>query len=73
MPWLSLAGIIALPALAVHWRRAQPIFGTGGMNLADRAIATGVAASVLILEEGHKLALAMLGRLGPRATPAGSA
>lgn len=42
------------------------------MTLADWDIATGVAASVLILEEGRKLALAMLGRLGPRATPPGS-
>ena len=72
MLWVSLAGIIALQALAVHWPRAQPIFGTGGMTLADWGIATGVAASVLILEEGRKLALAMLWRLGPRATPAGS-
>ncbi len=73
MLWVSLAGIIALPALAVHWPRAQPIFGTGGMNLADRGIATGVAVSVLILEEGRKLAMALPGRFGPRATPAGSA
>jgi Ca2+-transporting ATPase len=72
MFWVWLAGIIALQALAVHWPRAQPIFGTGGMTLADLGIATGVAASVLILEKGRKLALAMLGRLGPRATPAGS-
>ena len=72
MLWVSLAGIIALQALAVHWPRAQPIFGTGGMTLADWGIATGVAASVLILEEGRKLALAMLGRFGPRAPPAGS-
>jgi hypothetical protein len=33
------------------------------MRLADWGIATGVAASVLLLEEGRKLALAVLKRL----------
>ena len=47
MLWASLAGIIVLQAIAVHWPPAQPIFGTGGMTLADWGIATGVAASVL--------------------------
>lgn len=73
MLWVSLAGIIALQALAVHWPRAQPIFGTGGMNLADWGIATGVASLVFIVEEGRKLAMALLARLGTRAMPAESA
>ena len=73
MLWVSLAGIIALQALAVHWPRAQPIFGAGGMTLADWGIATGVAASVLILEEGRKLAMALLARLRSRAMLAESA
>ena len=47
----------------MHWPRAQPIFGTGGMTLADWGIATGVAASVLILEEGRKLGFAVLAAL----------
>ena len=42
------------------------------MTLADWGIATGVAASVLILEEGRKLGLAVLRRLRRRAAPAGS-
>jgi P-type Ca2+ transporter type 2C len=72
MLWVSLAGVIALQAIAVHWPRAQPIFGTGGMTLADWGIATGVAASVLLLEEGRKLGLAALGRFRRGAAPAGS-
>ena len=63
MLWASLAGVIALQGIAVHWPPAEAIFGTGGMTLADWGIAAGVAASVLILEEGRKLALAVIGRL----------
>jgi Ca2+-transporting ATPase len=72
MLWASLAGVMALQAIAVHWPRAQAIFGTGGMSLADWGLATGVAASVLLLEEGRKLGLAVLGRLRRGAAPAGS-
>jgi Ca2+-transporting ATPase len=62
MLWSSLAGVVGLQAVAVHWPPAQAIFGTGGMTLADWGIAAGVAASVLLLEEGRKLALAVRGR-----------
>lgn len=73
MLWASLAGVVALQAIAVHWPPAQAIFGIGGMGLADWGIATGVAALVLILEEGRKLAMALLARLGSRAMLAESA
>ena len=63
MLWASLAGLLILQVIAVHWPPAQSIFGTGGMRLADWGIATGVAASVLLLEEGRKLTLAVLKRL----------
>ena len=72
MLWGSLAGAVGLQAIAVHWPPAQVIFGTGDMTLADWGIATGVAASVLVLEEGRKLSLAVLRRLRRRAAPAGS-
>jgi Ca2+-transporting ATPase len=62
MLWGSLAGLLVLQAIAVHWPLAQRIFGTGGMPPADWGIAIGVAASVLILEEGRKLAFAVLRR-----------
>jgi Ca2+-transporting ATPase len=73
MLWGSLVGVVGLQAVAVHWPPAQTIFGTGGMNLADWGIATGVASLVLIVEEGRKLAMALLARLGSRAMPAESA
>jgi Ca2+-transporting ATPase len=63
MLWASLAGVVGLQAVAVYWPPAQAIFGTGGVNLADWGIATGVAATVLILEEGRKLGLTVLGHL----------
>ena len=61
MLWVSLAGVIALQAIAVHWPPAEAIFGTDGMTLVDWGIATSVAASILILEEVRKLSLALLG------------
>ena len=60
MLWGSLGGVVALQAVAVHWRPAQAIFGTAGMTLTDWGIATAVAASILLLEEGRKLASAVL-------------
>ena len=66
--WASLAGVVLLQAVAVHWPPAQAIFGTGGMSLADWGIATGIAASILILEEGRKLGVALFGRI-LRSTP----
>lgn len=63
MLWASLAGIVGLQAVAVHWPPAQAVFGTGGMALADWGIATGVAASILFVEEGRKLVAASLERL----------
>jgi hypothetical protein len=48
----------------------QVIFGTSDITLADWGIATAVAASVLIFEEGRKLGLAVLGGLSQRAAPA---
>ncbi|HZR47321.1 MAG TPA: cation-translocating P-type ATPase C-terminal domain-containing protein, partial [Candidatus Manganitrophaceae bacterium] len=72
MLWGSLAGIVGLQAVAVHWPPAQAIFGTGGMTLTDWGIATGVAASVLILEEGRKLIAMLLERLRSGALPSAS-
>ena len=44
MLWMSLAGVVALQAIAVYWPPAEAIFGTAGMTLVDWGIATGVAA-----------------------------
>jgi P-type Ca2+ transporter type 2C len=55
MLWSALLGTLLLQALAVHWPVASKIFGTTGMTWTDWGVATGVASSVLLLEEGRKL------------------
>ena len=57
--WLSLASVVLLQALAVHWSPAQAVFGTTDLSLTDWALATAVASSVLMVGETRKL----LGRL----------
>lgn len=70
MLWASLGAVVALQALAVHWPPAQAVMGTTAMAWGDWAIAVGVAASILLLEEGRKWA----GRLRKRIVrPAGAA
>ena len=68
MLWASLAGVVALQAIAVHWPPAQSIFRTSQMSLMDWGVAVGVAASVLILEETRKAGVKLLSRV-PRRTP----
>lgn len=63
MLWLSLLGVVILQAIAVHWPPAEAILGVGGMSYADWAIATGVAASILVLEEARKLLVVLIRRL----------
>ncbi|WP_298937576.1 cation-translocating P-type ATPase [uncultured Ralstonia sp.] len=60
--WLSLAAVLALQALVVHWAPAQAIFRTTDLALADWALAAAVASGVLLLDEGRKLALRLTGR-----------
>jgi hypothetical protein len=47
-------------------------FGTGGMTFADWGTAAGVAASVLVLEEGHKLLVTLFEHLRSSSLPAAS-
>lgn len=54
--WLSLAAVLALQALAVHWAPAQAIFRTTDLAAADWVLAAAVASSVLVLDEARKLA-----------------
>ena len=63
MLWISLAGVVALQAIAVYWPPAEAMFGTAGMTLVDWAIATGVAGSILLLEEGRKLIVSFSSRM----------
>jgi len=67
--WLSLASVLALQALVVHWALAQAIFRTTDLALADWGLAALVASSVLMLDEARKLA-ARLWRW--RSNPSGS-
>ena len=66
MLWASLAGVVVLQVIAVHWPPAQEIVGTSSMTMADWGIAVGVASSVLVLEESRKLLLRLRVRLFQR-------
>lgn len=54
MLWWSLACVVSLQILAVHWPPAQSIFGTTDLSALQWAVAVGVASSILILEEVRK-------------------
>ena len=63
MLWASLAGVIGLQVVAVHWPPAQSIFGTQSLSLGQWGIATGTAATILLLEEARKLSVVLFVRL----------
>ena len=62
----TLTGVIVLQAVAVHWPPALVVFGTEILSIRDWGIATGVASSILLLEEGRKLMVALFARVSPR-------
>lgn len=53
--WLALAAVFGLQAVVVHWKPAQAVFDTVDLCLADWVLATGIASSVLLLDEARKL------------------
>jgi Ca2+-transporting ATPase len=55
--WLSLAVVLTLQALVVHWASLQDVFGTTDLELSDWGLSALVASSVLLLDEGRKLIL----------------
>jgi Ca2+-transporting ATPase len=55
MLWLAVTSVVILQILVIHWSPAQSIFHTTALTQKDWLIATGVAASILILEELRKL------------------
>ena len=73
MLWISLAAVLGLQAMVVHWPPAQSIFGTTTLTAAQWTIAISVASSVLILEEGRKALVRLLswGNRGQSYTPPG--
>ena len=55
--WLALAAVLVLQVVVVNWRPAQAVFDTVSLNLGDWLLATGIAASVLLLDEARKFAV----------------
>ena len=61
--WAALATVVALQALVMHWTPAQAIFDTTALSVQDWALAFAVASSILLLDEGRKLAGRLLARV----------
>ena len=55
--WLALAGVLVLQVMAVHWPPAQALFHTTTLEMGEWLLATAVASSVLVLDEGRKALL----------------
>jgi len=55
--WLSLAAVLSLQAVVVHWAPAQAVFRTTDLHAGDWLLAALVASSVLVLDEVRKLLL----------------
>ena len=55
MLWLAIVSVILLQILVINWTPAQAIFQTTALTADDWLIATGVAMSILFLEEIRKL------------------
>jgi P-type Ca2+ transporter type 2C len=52
--WLALLSVVVLQVIVVHWGPAQAVFDTVDLSPGDWALATGVASSVLLLDEARK-------------------
>ena len=66
--WLALAAVLVLQVVVVNWGPAQVAFDTVALNAGDWLLATGTAASVLLLDEARKLAVLCWRRVGVRQT-----
>ena len=64
--WLALFAVVALQVVAVHWGPAQLVFDTVDLNLTDWLLATVVASTTLLLEEGRKLGLRVFQSFRPQ-------
>ncbi|MGK2871881.1 MAG: cation-translocating P-type ATPase [Alphaproteobacteria bacterium] len=63
--WAALVTVVGLLVLVVNWPVAQTIFHMSPLSALDWALATGVAFSVLLIEETRKFLLAMWRRNAP--------
>ncbi len=66
--WLALAAVLVLQVVVVNWAPAQAVFDTVALNAGDWLLATGMAASVLLLDEARKLGVLCWRRVGVRQT-----
>jgi Ca2+-transporting ATPase len=67
--WLALFGVVGLQFVVVHWAPAQAVFDTVDLTLADWALATLIASTVLVFDEVRKLAERVVrGRLAANVT-----
>jgi P-type Ca2+ transporter type 2C len=55
--WMALAGVLLLQIAVVHAPPLQTIFDTADLTPAQWCLATGIASSILVLDEVRKLAL----------------
>ena len=55
--WLALVAVLVMQVVVVNWGPAQAVFDTVSLNPGDWLLATGIAASVLLLDEARKLAV----------------
>ena len=53
--WLALIGVLSLQVAAVYWPPAQNVFTTTTLSAGDWLLASSIAASILLIEEGRKL------------------
>ena len=67
--WLALVAVLVLQVLVVNWSPAQAVFDTESLNLSDWLLATGIATSVLLLDEARKLAELAWRIMGDRKAP----
>ncbi|MBI5163201.1 MAG: HAD-IC family P-type ATPase [Magnetospirillum sp.] len=55
--WLALLGVLGLQAVAVEWGPAQALFHTVSLTGEQWLLAAAVASSVVVFDEGRKLAM----------------
>jgi Ca2+-transporting ATPase len=58
--WASILAVIVLQVLIVQWSVAEAVFHTTALTIDSWLLATGIAASVLILEELRKLIVKLI-------------
>ncbi|MEQ1635301.1 MAG: HAD-IC family P-type ATPase [Methylococcales bacterium] len=57
--WLAILGVIGLQVLVIHWPPAKALFHTIALTPLDWLISSGIAVSIVVLEELRKLLLGL--------------